>query len=259
MLSAARQLSKRTGHALHQQCRTHPVMKSHNFHTKRPRGQVGQGREGGRGTNISIGCVLERKIIDYTYGAPLFATFKNKATCWFLLQDCKRRRSDVGPDGLKELYKIYKQAMMEKNIDKLHSVLTVYEYDEIQKMIAAEKKNMTAKELSNKVKAVVDIKNFSYAGIEVLEMPSAELVQLSVRFTSSIVTDSSIYGEKQEDCTEYVTFEFTQNPKNSANNIVLPIRICGSYDTNGDRIGKDSSDRTSLKSRIELMMDNQGR
>ena len=252
MITTTRQFGRS---AIHQQIRT-KYQATHD--DLRPRGQLGRGKPPQSGSSMSLGCVLERKIIDYNYGAPLWNTIRNKFKCWFLLQDSSRRRSDLGPDGLKQIYTIYKQAMIENNLKALQSVLTVYEFHEIKQLIVDKKKTMTAKEIanSNKIKAVIDIKKLSYASYEVLEAPEVEVSQLNVQFTSTIVTSSPLLGDQQEEVVEYVTFEFSQKA-DSAGTVVLPLRIAGSYDTQGDRIGKDTSDRRSLKSRMAMQIDQQ--
>ncbi|KAJ9473149.1 hypothetical protein DIPPA_23756 [Diplonema papillatum] len=208
----------------------------------KPTGQMGRmGRAGGQPALQSLGCVLKRKTLQWSDGVlPALKSAKGIFYVWWSLQDIRRRRDDLHRPALEQLYKTYRIALAEMDLEKLKAVLSAYEFDYTRKDIKAEKAKMSLKQLTNKVTATCDITTCYLLHAERLDFPHSEYLQVNAYFEGSLHVASAL-GDETVPIKEYCVFELAHST--DADNVVAaPLKICGRYDTRGDRIGKDAVD-----------------
>ena len=203
------------------------------------------GRDTGMAAQNTIGCVLFRR--KHTFDVrkdgvkQVLTTVKNYLKGQFLLSDVRRRRDDLEPEVLGDIYTAFRLALIKEDISTLNRLLNSYEFRYYEKQITDSKKNVSLKDLTNRGSSTVNLTKVNVVAADSIDFASTDYLQITLKVQGTMTTHFKDGTEKEEEIHEYCAFELASDSGGPAD-AIQPIKICGRYDADLDRIGEDGVD-----------------
>eukprot|EP01061_Rhynchopus_euleeides_P031808 TRINITY_DN52676_c0_g1_i1.p1 TRINITY_DN52676_c0_g1~~TRINITY_DN52676_c0_g1_i1.p1 ORF type:complete len:285 (+),score=72.98 TRINITY_DN52676_c0_g1_i1:65-856(+) len=233
-----------------------PVARSQQGIPPRIAGQVAAiGRDATRtGQLESLGCVLHRKTHTWDIrkdgSRAVLSTLYNYLKSAYALSDMRRRRDDLELAVMGEIYKSFLEGLYKEDLKLLSRVLSVYEYIHYEQVVNKKKKERYSdiKAMTRKPKVTAEVHSCHLVNCDSLEFEKSEYIQVSVRVAATVHLAYPDGTSEDLPLDEYVVFELSHASEQVE--VLNPLKLCGRYDLEGDRIGADAIDPSFYKSQM---------